>query len=1276
MPNGINDISPDLRDWLLNKNLILADSITDGGLAGLAVGLGQVAQVETLPNAVQPSTSIVDNGQFYRDLNLLSNPYKSLNGNEEIDINTNTIINIGNLPPGSLPLGYQQNIGSDNPTSPFNIEADEAREQMLKNKYFDAEFLYKVNLNTVFVSPESDGVYKIKESIIARTIDTALNAVNLGGVAQQVGVIGDDTPLGTIGDQELVKHFGYNAAFGLAQETLGHINANPLSLLQGNDIFVPNFAITVAKGDTAGVGDFASRVLGFELPVSLLDTSSSPFSSENPVDNIRRAQAMVENTGKGQVLAMIDNLNQNKYRPTITDNRKRENITKGDTGTNGDLYAFEAAEKGRITELLNMPPRDENSTETVSNEEFETTYGKITSELDGGFNSEFDDLTNKATSFNDVDDRGNGEWATTKFTWTDDKNKKGEELGVFSRTDMKNPKSLLYKTQALFNSNKTRNLITAQGDIQISPSEIETAVSVGSNTFISKGSGVKSLSAIEGTAIEPDDVFCRVWTTFDRYNQVHDLQKNDGLNNQSGLRLKNRTESSLLDSGSNGFVKVAPYASEPNVKKFMLSLENLAWDGPLFSDLPECEQGLGDPVTGTRGRLMWFPPYDLQFTDTTSVNWDSTNFIGRGEPIYTYNNTERTGTLGFKVIVDYATYMNDMRVLNSDNDLYNSIAAGCIDFDREVVKQLSKSEKDKIDVENAEKPQIIEAEITGEAPEPFKVYFPNDATAVPTTYEDGIVVENAVTYSDGITFTGCKPFTPGKSTAGCNCAQKNSTDFGLNVQPLKLPSDAEITDFPTGWQGGAYLIALAEYIVNKAPSVRIYIDGWASSDGTASANATLSQSRANNVKQRLESQLIAAGDPLGGRRFGQQPKGKGVANATSCKPKTIKSCDPQPGVPDVDAKCKKESRVTTISFKKDPALQQQIDDAIKVKEKSERLNELSREIKSRFIDECSYFEKMEQDSPFIYDRISEKIAFFHPAFHSTTPEGFNSRLNFLMQCTRQGPTPNSSNDPSNLAFGKAPVCILRLGDFYNTKIVIDNVDLSFDPLVWDLNPEGVGVQPMIANVMLSFKFIGGSSLSGPINRLQNAVSFNYFANTEIYETRSDYIEDGEYRNGFAPTDDDALREFLNESEQEGLGTNNNVPVNNQLSEAERANSNEENQPEDLGSKNFTFVNYEIGIGLPPNSELDGTTPVPVSVRFTISSDEELNKDEYPFDIILVDSNTGDPVSGPFKYIYSKDNETSTANWVLPLKGNINDIKRNYGLKGIGIDGYPMTIISG
>jgi hypothetical protein len=46
---------------------------------------------------------------------------------------------------------------------------------------------------------------------------------------------------------------------------------------------------------------------------------------------------------------------------------------------------------------------------------------------------------------------------------------------------------------------------------------------------------------------------------------------------------------------------------------------------------------------------------------------------------------------------------------------------------------------------------------------------------------------------------------------------------------------------------------------------------------------------------------------------------------------------------------------------------------------------------------------------------------------------------------------------------------------------------------------------MIANVDISFKFLGGSTLLGPINKLQNALSFNYFANSQVYDPRANYL---------------------------------------------------------------------------------------------------------------------------------------------------------------------------
>lgn len=167
--------------------------------------------------------------------------------------------------------------------------------------------------------------------------------------------------------------------------------------------------------------------------------------------------------------------------------------------------------------------------------------------------------------------------------------------------------------------------------------------------------------------------------------------------------------------------------------------------------------------------------------------------------------------------------------------------------------------------------------------------------------------------------------------------------------------------------------------------------------------------------------------------------------------------------------------------------------------------------KSRYDQEYYFFRALKDKDRMTYDKVMEKIQYFDPAFHSMTPEGFSARLNFLNQCMRAGNTVTASDgsyakSANNLAFGRPPFCVLRLGDWYNQMIVIDNISISYDPLVWDLNEEGIGVIPLIANVSMSFKFIGGGDLGGPVRRLQNAMSFNYYANGRLYDNRSDRMK--------------------------------------------------------------------------------------------------------------------------------------------------------------------------
>jgi len=166
------------------------------------------------------------------------------------------------------------------------------------------------------------------------------------------------------------------------------------------------------------------------------------------------------------------------------------------------------------------------------------------------------------------------------------------------------------------------------------------------------------------------------------------------------------------------------------------------------------------------------------------------------------------------------------------------------------------------------------------------------------------------------------------------------------------------------------------------------------------------------------------------------------------------------------------------------------------------------------LSECAYFKKLEEESPVQFSSLKEKLRYFHPAFHSMTPEGLNARLTFLHQCIRPGDTlpikglsDQSDLNARNTTFGPPPILVMRIGDFYHSKIIVREYNVDFEQNLWDMNPEGIGVQPMIANVSLQVSFIGGHGMEKPVEQLQNALSANFYANTEMYDPRSTATED-------------------------------------------------------------------------------------------------------------------------------------------------------------------------
>jgi hypothetical protein len=1035
-----SELIKETRDRLLRRNIV-SKTVENNGLSSLLYSIGKPAAIDGIPPNIIDSEDLEDIGSTVRDFLLVKNKYIA------------------------TPIEYER-ISIDTTSTDITSQYPDYLERMA---------------GLVGGNPSSNA-----SSVINGVLGGLVPKYSVGGgnpLFDVTSILGgrnpsNETPLGVIGANQLGFAIQVNSAFNLYEETIGTINTNPISLLMGNPIVFPNYKITVAKGTGGVILDYAERILGFNTPVSLLDSSSSIFYTESgDITNVIRANNMLANTGKGQVSALFWLLKENKkYRPAYRDSRDPNG------GVNGDLYAFQYgqndSDKGYIIDMLNGP---DNNPISKSNYDLQNMV------RDSGFRSINDIPKIDDATYGDVD--GQLYSAQSDFTW--------EPYTPLPSNFSE--KSILSKTKRLFESGKL-NWNTIDPAIIQSKTEINSAVyDKNGQGYMPNGSGSIKFNGITPES-DPQKMFFRTFNKVKQYDRVKRLQKHSGVNLDAGVSVKKDATFSVLDN--NGFVKIAPYSENivqqsssqlpsSDVKKYMFSIENLAWHGYTSNLIPE-EVGNGDPISGRKGRIMWFPPYDLSFTDNTSVNWEKTDFIGRGEPIYTYNNTTRTGNLQFKIIIDHPSYVNSLK--GESDDLINSLFTGGFEVDKRVINRLTADEQAATDL--AFNQAIDKVNNTPQSePSSFNIYFPFETTTL-----------QGINYATGGYESGLlpPPFSPQEVPNPSNPNGSGSTfswttdggityitetNFGLNSNlPVALNELNQNNWYDTCpackiivTSYGHYLEDIEE-LDKRNSTVRTWFNffyGW--------DNDTI------NIDKRYSLKI-----------------GGLDSNATTYNPNTRYS---------------KEKSYTTIEFKWNAELAEELNpnttpkiaDPLGDTNVSRTINE---RIKSRFYTEEGYFRKLEQEDKFVYDSLSQKIGFFHPSFHSITPEGFNSRLTFLQQCTRQGPTVYQKGDengptfdlnresdslsPDNLAFGQPPVCILRLGDFYYTKIIIDSVNFSFDPLVWDLNPEGIGVQPMICTVDLNFAFIGGSSLQGPLSKLQNAVTYNFFANTQTYSPQSNY----------------------------------------------------------------------------------------------------------------------------------------------------------------------------
>jgi hypothetical protein len=1009
---------------------------------------------------------------------------------------------------------------------------------------------------------------------------TAFNILKSNNPSGDNGSLSQDSYLAKIGSQVLKKSLLETKSFYLEQE-LNNKNSisfkittptqndtfesklegayTPTSSIPG-DYFLDGFN----KRTTDTLGEAINLIAGRSTLVGGVFNGSLTRA-------ITPSQLFLQNTDDGQKGILFSNISYNIFRPAYGDS-----IALGiggnllTTGINNLLDNFglqlpgayyvgsSVSEPSFATSPINAVPIDVFGRDTQSivygpdvlGKDYEGNEGRIK------FGLASKPLINQGSIEGDL-------------IWVSPKYKGGNDQLWSTNIDFK-PGSILDDTQRLIKAADT-----LQGEARLR--HVGNAINQTSKIFndgykqITKGSQVKSVTYTDGRAIVGEE-YCRIFTKDRPYRNHSDLQITDGI-----VDFGRRFSNSVLNKSYN--LNIYPSKSPPkqswegenNVKKYMFSIENLAWKdskrpGYSVQDLPLCERGPNG------GRIMWFAPYGLKFNDNSTANWQDTTFLGRPEPIYTYKSTSRNGTLSWKIVVDHPSVLNLIvdKVLANEIDsnadqVLDSFFAGCQQYDLyELAAKFNTASINDIQSlqevflrATPEEQLTIVTEIPKTTTETTNAETSNQTPPTPPNFDGfvgvGFYFDNDVPKSGSDSYLNTyNSYISKKETYLNNTIEPNKDSITIFFNDIIENNFDKIQNNESG-----LIKKIADaFKTNSIKDMSILFEGSASASASVQYNANLSQRRIESVKKYFEEFQIGSGDNIisvkeyienGKLNINTEPAGELATNVTPIgnngSSVTVAKCNENPIIGGksitgpksiylTQSMACRSVRIKSISFTPADPVEVVTPPAQQKKEVAElpgpkqsikplpateakRIPGLSKKVLRMLLSECNYFQAIQQDTPFLYQSLKEKLKFFSPSFHSTTPEGLNSRLTFLNQCLRPGdtiPTIGNDgrpiyNDAINTAFGRPPVLVLRIGDFYNTKIIPRSIQFSYDPLVLDMNREGIGVQPMIADVTLSFDFIGGHGLARPIEELQNALSFNYYANTEVYDERATATED-------------------------------------------------------------------------------------------------------------------------------------------------------------------------
>jgi hypothetical protein len=817
-------------------------------------------------------------------------------------------------------------------------------------------------------------IYDINNSTVVDIINTTSRILRPGNGFDfsntVIGrIVGPQTPIAKIGNEALVNLYTEQVKSTIVRKNVPTINLN--NLFNGKSIFKDNVDYSITKDTTGSTTQ--------EKIFNLIKDYSGANSLLNPIpSNVRTADLITKYTGEAQLNILSNLLSNNIYYNDFNsrlqiDNSKNISITKESKLSNTSLASI-------IYKNFNLTRFDISYLDQFyTNKYLEKNYPISDDNNQQDINATYGETYNfEYLSKISNEDIVSLNKAGNTITW-----------GLDNNTSIQDSIGILGYTNALFQTLKSEGKATFDKSV--------SQITVNGKTYYN---GIKY---------------------GDRSYSVNNQM--DGISKTIRPYGNGRKNSVIKNSIIPKFIYKNDIQDGITPNTVMFSIENLAIDSKNIN--------INNQKGPNKGRIMWFVPSITDFNEDVTTSITPTNFLGRGEPVYTYANTERKLTLSFYMVVDHAKdFIGVSSFQDFQNRLYSKQLLNSQQTGNTLIvlnEDLKLKEEKRLELEK-KKYKNKNTEFT--SPNlPINLFYPVNTTLITIPYES---------YNDSFDDQLNNLF--GYINNNINSNPTNSFDILINATVHDTSESPEIVHRQRleGFKG-----YINNFIQINYPNLI--------------KNINIISEEAN------PNSLIVANDATNSEVSAKKRKASIISVISNLSESEIIENIPEDLTKSID-----EEMLNLQDFKVDTLDLGSTKDLNDVDPNIDLSGSFNKILTKTIQNGITTYSPED-----LYDRLT--------FLHQCTRQGATNLTGDDISNSVFGRPPVIVFKLGDIYNTKAMITSLNIS-FENE-------------LPWDLNPEGFGVQKMGCKVTMNMNLIGGSSIDGPKSHILNADSKRFYANS-------------------------------------------------------------------------------------------------------------------------------------------------------------------------------------